>query len=193
MNKQPEITAITRQNLIEAFWALYCKKRIDKITIKDITTLAGYNRGTFYEYFTDVYDVLEQIESKLLPAADRLPISEFQENDINDDYAFNSLFKFYEKNSGYLTVLLGEKGDPSFLPKMKKTVSPIIKQGLIEKGATDNFELDVLIEYNISAMLGIFDLWFTAADKPPIKEFIKFVYAIKSKGETKVINELIEK
>jgi hypothetical protein len=42
-------------------------------------------------------------------------------------------------------------------------------------------------------MLGIFNLWFTAGDKPPIKEFIKFIYAIKSKGETKVINEMIEK
>jgi AcrR family transcriptional regulator len=193
MNKQPEITAITRQNLIEAFWILYCRKRIDKITIKDITALAGYNRGTLYEYFTDVYDVLEQVESKLLPTVDRLPVSELQDSDIDDDYAFNSLFKFYEKNSDYLTVLLGENGDPSFLPKMKKTVSPIIKQGLLDKGAKDNFELDALIEYNISAMLGIFNLWFTAADKPPIKEFIKFIYETKSKGETNVINEMIKK
>jgi hypothetical protein len=90
-------------------------------------------------------------------------------------------------------VLLGENGDPSFLPKMKKTVSPIIKQDLLKKGAKNNFELDVLIEYNISAMLGIFNLWFTAGDKPPIKKFIKFIYAIKGKGETKVLNELIKK
>jgi hypothetical protein len=27
---------------------------------------------------------------------------------------------FYEKNSDYLTMLLGENGDPFFLPKMKK-------------------------------------------------------------------------
>jgi hypothetical protein len=75
---------------------------------------------------------------------------------------------------------------------MKKTVIPIIKQGLLEKGAKDNFELDALIEYNISAMLGIFNLWFTAKNRPPIKEFINFMYAIKSKGETKVLNELIK-
>jgi AcrR family transcriptional regulator len=192
MKKHPEVTAITRQNLIEAFWILYRQKRIDKITVKDITTIAGYNRGTFYEYFTDVYDVLAQIELKLLPTVDRLPLLELQDNGKNHDNAFNSFFKFYEENSGYLTVLLGENGDPSFLPKMKKTVIPIIKQGLLEKGAKDNFELDALIEYNISAMLGIFNLWFTARDRPPIKKFIKFIYAIKGKGETKVLNELIK-
>jgi hypothetical protein len=38
---------------------------------------------------------------------------------------------------------------------------------LLKKGAKDNFELDALIEYNISAMLGIFNLWFTAGNRPP--------------------------
>ena len=61
MKKQPEITVQTKQNLTDAFWQIYCTKRIDKITVRDITTKAGYNRGTFYEYFRDVYDVLEQI------------------------------------------------------------------------------------------------------------------------------------
>ena len=67
MKKQPEITKQTKQNLSDAFWQIYCEKRIEKITVKDITTKAGYNRSTFYEYYTDVYDVLEQIESSVLP------------------------------------------------------------------------------------------------------------------------------
>lgn len=67
MKKQSEVTAQTKQNLVGAFWSLYCEKRIEKITVKEITLKAGYNRGTFYEYFTDVYDVLEQIEKSLIP------------------------------------------------------------------------------------------------------------------------------
>jgi AcrR family transcriptional regulator len=64
---------MTKQNLIDAFWALYCEKRIEKITVKEITQKAGYNRGTFYEYFTDIYDVLNQIEESLIPTLDELP------------------------------------------------------------------------------------------------------------------------
>ncbi|WP_277408818.1 TetR/AcrR family transcriptional regulator [Lacrimispora xylanisolvens] len=67
MIKQPEITMQTRKNLADAFWQIYCEKRIEKITVKEITTKAGYNRSTFYEYYTDVYDVLEQIEASVLP------------------------------------------------------------------------------------------------------------------------------
>ena len=54
MNKRIEITAQTKQNLIDAFWSLYTEKRIEDITVKDITHKAGYNRGTVYEYFPSV-------------------------------------------------------------------------------------------------------------------------------------------
>ena len=73
MRKQPQITAQTRENLIEAFWSLYCENRIETITVKEISNRAGYNRGTFYEYFSDVYDVLGEIEKSLIPSLDELP------------------------------------------------------------------------------------------------------------------------
>jgi len=59
MKKREHITRQTKQNIVDAFWELYCEKRIEKITIKDITIKAGYNRSTFYEYFNDSYEVLE--------------------------------------------------------------------------------------------------------------------------------------
>lgn len=51
--------SLTRENLIEAFWELYKDKPIEKITVKEITNRAGYNRGTFYAYFKDTYEVLK--------------------------------------------------------------------------------------------------------------------------------------
>ena len=47
MHKQAEITEQSKQNLIEAFWSIYMTKRIDKITVKEITSKAGYNRELF--------------------------------------------------------------------------------------------------------------------------------------------------
>ena len=49
----------------EAFWRLYAAKPISKISVKDICALAGYNRGTFYRYYSDVYEVLESIENEI--------------------------------------------------------------------------------------------------------------------------------
>ena len=46
----------TKENLVEAFWTLYKDKPLEKITVKEITDKAGYNRGTFYSYFKDTYE-----------------------------------------------------------------------------------------------------------------------------------------
>ncbi len=66
MNKQPEITDATREALVNAFFQSAKKKSIDKVTIKEITDLAGYNRTTFYRYFEDVYALVEYAEDEFL-------------------------------------------------------------------------------------------------------------------------------
>ena len=66
MKKQPEQTAQTRRKLMDSFWKLFCDDGIDRVTVGAVTKCAGYNRGTFYEYFTDVYDLLDQLEDELL-------------------------------------------------------------------------------------------------------------------------------
>ena len=113
MKKQPEVTAQTKENLTEAFWQIYSEKGIDKTTVKEITMRAGYNRGTFYEYFTDVYDVLEQIENSLMPGPQDLPPLTL-DNVTNSPLPIDMFVKMYEKNRKYFIILLGDKGDSSF-------------------------------------------------------------------------------
>lgn len=177
MKKQPEITAQTKQNLIDAFWSIYCEKRIDKITIKEITVKAGYNRGTFYEYFLDVYDVLEQIENALLPDPQTMPPINLQDS---SPFSVDEFFKRYEEHSKYLTVLLGDKGDPSFQRKMKNSVKPKLKAALIAKGAKDDFRLDYMLEYNISALYGVLSYWFSQQEKPSAEDFLALVYELST-------------
>ena len=44
------------------------EKRIEEITVSEITKATKINRSTFYVYFKDVYDVLDQIENAFLPS-----------------------------------------------------------------------------------------------------------------------------
>jgi AcrR family transcriptional regulator len=158
MNKQPEVTAQTKQNLIDAFWALYCEKRIEKITVKEITQKAGYNRGTFYEYFTDIYAVLDQIEESLIPTLDELPQITMVDESIG--MPIDMFMKLYEQNSKYYSVLLGDNGDPAFASKLKNSTKPILKQAFSEKHGLNPIEFDFILEYVLSAMIGIMYYWF---------------------------------
>lgn len=70
MSKKAETLSRTkvrsRQNLIDAFEKTFHGKPLEKISIKEITDTAGYNRSTFYLYFKDIYDLADAFEVSVL-------------------------------------------------------------------------------------------------------------------------------
>lgn len=66
MKKQPQITEKTRQTFVGVFCELYSQKPIEKISVQEIANKSGYNRSTFYQYFTDIYELLDALENDLL-------------------------------------------------------------------------------------------------------------------------------
>ena len=166
MNKQAEITEQTRQNLIEAFWSFYTTKRIDKITVKEITNKAGYNRGTFYEYFQDVYEVLEIIENISLPTLDELP--PLVEVNANSPAFITSFMALYQEKYKYYNHLLGDNGDPAFQRKLKNSLKSSILLALKNKKEIDLEEVDFMLEYILSGMIGI--LIYIFQQKPNLSE-----------------------
>ena len=190
MKKQPEVTAQTRQNLVDAFWALYCEKRIEKITVKEITQKAGYNRGTFYEYFTDVYDVLEKLEEALIPAIHELPpISIANEN---AGMPLDMFMALYEENSKYYSVLLGDNGDPAFASKLKNSTKPVIKEAFFGKYNIDPIEFDFILEFVLSAMIGIMSYWFREDKILPAEDLVSLMYDLMENGVMKRIESNIK-
>jgi AcrR family transcriptional regulator len=185
MSKRNEISYHTKQNLADAFWTLYCNTRIEKISVKEITNKAGYNRGTFYEYFKDVYDVLEFIENSLIPTLDELPPISI--GSTQRGMRMDAFFTLYEKNSQYYSVLLGEKGDPAFASKLKNTIKPLIMQELSSGLELDQKELDYVLEYTLSAMIGVMSYWFTQEDRPSFDKMHELIYKLMEKG---VIHQL---
>ncbi|MGN1166385.1 MAG: TetR-like C-terminal domain-containing protein [Lachnospiraceae bacterium] len=51
----------TRQAIMYSMLKLLQKKSIDKITVKDICELCEINRNTFYYYYSDIFQVLEEL------------------------------------------------------------------------------------------------------------------------------------
>ena len=182
MNKQPQQTAQTRQNLVDAFWLLYCRKGIEKISIKEIAAKAGYNRGTFYEYFTDLYSVLEHIEISILPGSpEELPPRSLK-TDSGAEQPLDAFIKMYEHNRKYFAVLLGEHGDPAFQWRIKRHMRPMLQRMLAGSADADEFEIDVTVEFLLSAMIGVLSYWFSRERKPPSAKFLSLIYDLLENG-----------
>ena len=178
MNKQPEITMHTKQNLADAFWQIYCEKRIEKITVKDITTKAGYNRSTFYEYYTDVYDVLGQIEVSVLPDIEKHKTI-IQNKSMQ--FPLKHLVEVYNKNKQYFVVLLGKNGDPAFQEKMKNTYKDLARP-ILQKYEKDEYILEYGLEYAMSAIIGMITYCFTMEEHPDIERMVLLLNSFMNDG-----------
>jgi len=185
MKKKPEITAQTRENLIQAFWGLYRQKKIEHITIKNITTRAGYNRSTFYEYFVDIYDLLNQFEDTLLEYL-KEQILDSLERGLNDDI-IQKLADVYESKGDYLGILLGENGDPNFVKKLKT----VMRSTLVGTFRLPEKEIHTsyIFEFGMSAIIGTVTHWYQSKRDLPSKEMVRLLRSMLERGITPEIQE----
>ena len=71
------MSRFTQQAIMHCMLNLLQEKSIDKITVKDICEICEINRNTFYYYYSDIYQVLEE----LLRTETQKTLKEKQEKD----------------------------------------------------------------------------------------------------------------
>ena len=78
----------TKHAIYKAFVELLNEKDINQITITDVAKKANINRKTFYNYYSDINDVMEEIENLVVANVIKLIMLEFKSDDISADILF---------------------------------------------------------------------------------------------------------
>jgi len=182
MNRNPDRTEETRQNLIDAFWSLYCRKGIERISVTEVAEKAGYNRGTFYEYFRDIYGLLEYLELSLLPGTPEELPPMGGTLIAGAGHPLDPFIKMYERNRRYFVVLLGEHGDPAFQARIKRHMRPMLQSMLPAGTKAGEFEIEFTIEFVLSAMIGVLSHWFSKEHKQPSERLVALMYDLIGNG-----------
>lgn len=160
MSRESEKTAATKEKIKEAFLELYKKKRIEKISIQELTDLAGMNRGTFYAHYMDIYDLLNQIEDEYILTAQSavqgilcsLLRSQGREIALPSE-------EFFEKNGSVMKLLLAEKPNPVFIARLKEAALRYVSEYLGVDYDNRSWQEVYAMEYIASAQLGIITYW----------------------------------
>lgn len=153
MNKNPEITDATRKKLILAFCELYKEKPINKITIKEITNIAGYNRSTFYQYFYDVYALLEYVENEIIAIGmESISSIDPMSSDFNKQFVI-TLSNILDDHKYYSTILLKNGAGSDFFRKIKKSILPFAVERFHIK--PDNAKALLAVEFYLTGMLDV--------------------------------------
>lgn len=113
----------TKKLLTQALTKLMTQKQLKEITVKELAELADMNRGTFYLYYRDIYDMLEKTESSLFNSLDAILTEHSSSNAYTDiKQVLEDVFEFISENREMCQVLLSENGDISFLHRLNGLV-----------------------------------------------------------------------
>ncbi len=185
MNKQPEMTAATRQRIIDAFWLLYEIYPIEQIRIKEIARTAGINRSTFYQYFNDIYDIRQQEEDRII--AYILEHKDLAASGTSFQDAISSIMEVYQSNGRYLCILLGGHGDPSFSILLKDRLLHIFEK---LHALPDDAMTRTAFHFGIGGLLTAFQYWYLSNPQEPLDKFVSLINALISQGIFHTIAEL---
>ena len=181
MKKQPHVTEQTRRKLINAFWELYKTEDLSKITVGNICRTASYERTSFYRYFFDINDVLNQLEDEII---NNIKIS--IKNNVKSK-AFENFKKFTDEYGEYIVVFY-EKGNKIFYDKFKNLVKDDVYQYL-NININDALKKEFIFEFVFSSLINSFAYWYRNQDAIDLETFTDFANNIILHGTSSIIGK----
>lgn len=185
----------TREKIMTCFLDMIPEKSWDKISVKELCVRANITRGTFYQYFDDIYNLMEQIEAPLLEDLKHrfnkikqiprspLPADLFHEKfDYTPPETLKQWFRFCRKFRKPITVLLDPNhGDTYFVKKIKVILSEYINYMMDQDGMPH----DALREHFVKLFLEMHFLsvctWLTTDEEDflSVKEIINLLNTMR--------------
>lgn len=172
----------TEQDFITAFWQLYEKKPIEKISISQLCQLAGYNRATFYNHFENIYALLETAVYDIISPVKKnvLSVQNFYEL-LQGNLIGSIFFTYFQQQDRYIELLFKRRNYYVLSEQIKKEFLLLISENV--KPNTKTYEkIEILLEYQISAVLGVINYWYQKGKLISEQDMLQKIYDISAKG-----------
>lgn len=138
----------TRRKIREAFADLLAKHgSVKNITVTDLAERAEITRGTFYNYYNNLYEVGAELQAEL---EGELFADSYDFNSVDDiEQYVNQVFTFLKQQEGVYRQLLSSDAPSAFLSQLEISMTQHVLMILRKKGIHDkNAEFELLILTN---------------------------------------------
>jgi AcrR family transcriptional regulator len=114
----------TEALILNGLTTLLQQKSIKEITVRELADLVDINRSTFYLHYTDIYDLLEKTEQRLLQQLmDAVNENWTLPETPKNFFAFlEQTFNILSENAQLCSALIGPNGDIAFLRNIEKMI-----------------------------------------------------------------------
>lgn len=160
----------TEKRIETSLLQLMKEQTFETISIRQLIDLAEVNRSTFYRHYLDKYDLLKEIEDRLLDdlqsyyqeALDSACLFKLEKDFKVEDYIHEkqNLFHFFEPYLEDLAILLGPNGSPTSSRRLQEVLREIFWQSIsLGNPNLEEVEADLLLNHQVASFMGTLTYW----------------------------------
>lgn len=177
----------TRTLLRTGLEQLMQKKNIQDITVKELCSVCDINRGTFYAHYSDIYDLLSNVEAQLQAGFETVlePLTQPTGALGGQKHAeaMVAMFEFMAENAAMCSVLLCKGGDMAFVERLKG----IVRDRFFEAwqaiaGDSEQEKSGYTYAFVVSGCIGILQEWMERDMPIPPAEVAAIVQGLLTQG-----------
>lgn len=175
----------TKKALRDALFSLLEEKTINQISVTELTTLADVNRATFYFYYTDLLDMLQQIQNETYQLLEEVlcnPTASISTVEGFAEYAEN-LFNFCKEHETLVKFIV--KNDTN--NQVYKQVQSLMLNNI--PNTKETFEKENPARYStnfiLNAMVGVMIEWMNEGMLIPPRDMAEFCAQTYLSGSAK--------
>lgn len=183
----------TRRAIQNALMQLSVDKRINEITVTDVTQAADINRSTFYLHYNSVYEVLADIEQSstdtMLGIVNKYDPVQLP---LNPYPLLKALTEEADANPAFMRFISDSKISTTFLPKLKKCfIDRLVARVMGKFPDSDENFLKVTVTFMTGGVMDVYVAWLRSEDPMPLEDLCKYAATIVSQGYANIISSIV--
>lgn len=180
----------TKKAIRTAFGKLLSEKNINNITVMDIAEKADINRKTFYNYYSGVYEIIEEIEDEVTAFLDETLVNvDFRTALKNPNIIFEQLTKLINHDPEFYGYLLAKNSESTLNEKIYNILKNKIRSTVQSQIQLDAMQLAVSTDFVVSGLVSVYREWYNSSYQMPVEEVTRLISVLALSGFNGVLAE----
>ena len=182
----------TKKAIRNAFTQLLVNKDINDITVKEISDLADINRKTFYNYYTGVYQLVDEIEDNIVKDfTERIKQLDVLSCIEDPMIVYHVLHEFIHSDIDFYRSVFAMNQNSFLVKKICESLISAVKDSFRGGVAVDENILDITIRFIFYGEVATYRQWLIDDGPYPIDMMGRTIAQICSGGIPHMLKELI--
>ena len=163
-------TVKTKRAIHAAMTKLLARKPIEDITVTELAEAAEINRKTFYNYYSSVNMVAEEMEDEIVARFEEtLRRIDFDTLLKDPQTTFNTLARLITSDLDFYGSILTNRNQDSFLQKIISSLKERVMTLYAAQISADVELVEYVLEYIVAGMVSVYRKWFISGMKTDIE------------------------